>query len=146
MQRAIIFFLIPAIITLLGIIIINASNKPEVVHLAAAYGKGTGYRQVPEQYTVTASSHYKWHHGGHSTALIIVGYFLFLIAAGYAYDVDAKAKKTNLAIIGVLWFIGILGIFGKYAAKYYEGGTFSKTISGDQYEQNKSNLDAIFLK
>jgi hypothetical protein len=146
MGKALLIFLIPAVIATAGILIINSSKKPEVVHLAAAYGPGTGYALQPEQYTVTASSHYKWHHGTSAGWKFIVGFLLFAAGGFYVYWVDAEVKTGSRWVLAIVWLLGLGCIFGKHVTRYYESKTFERTISAEQYEQNKGDLDAIFLQ
>lgn len=144
MLKAIFIFLIPAVFAFLGIFIINQSKTAEVVHISAAYGKGTGYEQVPEQYTVTASPNYKWRHGSGRTWKVIVGLILFAAGAVFVYKVDPDVKK-GFIVLGILWITGFGLIFGKYVLNYNgPNSVFEKTISADQFEQNKGDLDKIF--
>jgi hypothetical protein len=144
MGKAILFFLIPVVIATMGIIGITASKKAEVVHIPAAYGPGTGYALQPEQYTVTASSHYKWHHGTKSIGLIIIGFVLFAAGGFYVDYLDNEVKKGTWIVLAVLWLAGFICIFGKHLGRYYESKTFERTISAEVYEQSKGDLDAIF--
>lgn len=146
MGKAIIMFLIPVVFAVLGIFIISTSKTPEVSHKPAAYGPGTGYSQVPEEYTVTASTSYKWHHGTKSTALIIAGFVFFLASGVYVYWVDKEVQTFNRWALAICWVLGMACIFGKHVTRYYERGKFERTISAEQYEQNKGDLDAIFLQ
>jgi uncharacterized membrane protein YfcA len=146
MGKAILIFLLPALIATLGIIIINNSKTPEVEHKSAAYGPGTGYSQVPEEYIVTASTHYKWHHGTCVVWLAVVGFIVFAAGGGYVYWVDKEVKNGTLLVIAIFWILGFACIFAKHIGRYYERGTFERTISAEQYEANKDNLDAIFLQ
>jgi len=146
MGKAILFFLIPAVIAALGIIGINSSKKAEVVHIPAAYGPGTGYALQPEQYTVTASTHYKWHHGTSAGWMFLVGGILFAVGAFYVYWIEKEIKTGNWKVIAIIWVAGLFCIFGKHVVRYYESKTYERTISAEQYEQNKGDLDAIFLQ
>lgn len=144
MGKAILIFLIPAVFAAVGILIINVSKKPEVVHVPAAYGSGTGYERIPEQYTVTASTHYKWHHGTSAGWKFIVGYILFAAGGFYVYWVDREVKTFSRWVLAFCWLLGLGCIFGKHVFRYYESNTYVRTISAEQYEQNKGDLDAIF--
>lgn len=145
MRKAILIFLIPAFFALGSILIISSSHSNEVDHHPAAYGPGTGYQQEPEEYTVTASSSYKWHHGTSSGWMIAVGFVLFAIAGFYAYVCDRQVWQVNKWVLAIFVLGGLLLILGKHLGRFYELDTFQKTISAEQYEANKTNLDAIFL-
>lgn len=144
MGKAILIFLIPVVFATAGVLIINASKKPEVVHIPAAYGPGTGYAQVPEQYTVTASPHYKWHHGTSAGWRFIVGIIAFAAGGFYIYWVDREVKTFSRWVLAFAWLLGLGLIFGKHVFRYYETNTFQRTISAEQYEKNKEDLDTIF--
>jgi hypothetical protein len=142
MGKAILFFLIPLFISIVAIIWIKSDHKPEVVHLAAAYGPGTSYQLEPAEYTVTASPHFRWTNGTGATWKIIVGILVFAAGAGFILT-DPKIAK-GFIVLGISWLLAFGLIFGKHVKKYYGPGGFEKTISSEQYEQNKDNLDAIF--
>ncbi len=144
MKRALLIFLFPTVISILAIIGINLSNKPEVVHVPQAYGPGTGYQLQPEQFTVTASPSYKWHHGTSNGFKIFVGFLLFVVSGAYVYWVDREFKKGSMVILAIAWLGGAFLIFGSHAFRYYEIQTFRKTISVEKYELHKSDLDKIF--
>lgn len=144
MGKAILIFLIPVVFATLGVIIINSSKTPEVEHKPAAYGPGTGYQQVPEEYKVTASTHYKWHHGTSPGWLWLAGVFLFVGGGAYVYWVDKEVKAGTRWVLAIVWILGFAFIFGKHVFRYYELNTYQKTIGVEEYEQHKSNLDAIF--
>jgi peptidoglycan/LPS O-acetylase OafA/YrhL len=146
MNKAILMFLIPALFAIAGMFIISSSKTAEVEHKAAAYGPGTGYQQVPEEYTVTASTSYKWHHGTRVVWMIVVGFVLFAAAGFYVYVCDQQVWQVNKFVLIILVGGGLLMIFGKHLGKYYEIKNFQRTISAEQYEANKDNLDAIFLQ
>lgn len=143
MRKAIVFFLIPVFITILGVIAANSFKKPEAVRLPAAYGPGTGYELVPEQWTITASSHYKWNHGTSPGWLWIVGIVLFAAGGFYVYFIDREVKVGTWTILAVLWLGGMACIFGKHVVKYHKS-PYVQTISKEKYEVYKDNLDTIF--
>jgi hypothetical protein len=145
MRKAILIFLIPALFALGGILIISSSHDNEVDHRAAAYGPGTGYQLEPEEYVVTASSSYKWHHGTANGWMITLGFIAFAAAGFYAYVCERQVWDVNKWVLAVLVLCGLLLILGKHLGRLYELNTFQKTITAEQYEANKSNLDAIFL-
>lgn len=145
MPKAILFFLIPVFITMLSVFAITSSKEAETVKLPAAYGPGTGYQEVPEQWTVTASSHYKWSHGTSPGWLWAVGILCFAAAGAYIYYIDKEVKGSTWVVIAFFWLAGLAAIFGEHVGKYYKSGTFSKTVSKEVYEANKGNLDAIFI-
>lgn len=144
MGKAILFFLIPVVIATMGIIGISASKKAEVVHIPAAYGQGTGYAPQPEQYTITASSHYKWHHGTSNGGLIVLGFILFALGGAYVHYLNREFKVGHWVVLAIFWLGGLICIFGKHVGRYYESKTFERTISAEEYGQNKGDLDAIF--
>lgn len=146
MKKAILFFVIPVIITMLGVWAINSGKEPETVKQPAAYGPGTGYQQEAEQWTVTASSHYKWNHGTSPGWLWAIGILCFAAAGAYIYYIDKEVKGSTWVVIAFFWFAGLASIFGTHVGKYYKSGIYSKTISKEVYEANKGNLDAIFLQ
>jgi hypothetical protein len=145
MRKAILVFLIPALFAIGGILIISSSHSNEVDHRPAAYGPGTGYQQEPEEYVVTASSSYKWHHGTSSVWMIAVGFLAIAFAGFYVYVCDRQVWEVNLWVLAILVIGGLVLILGKHLGKFYELNTFQKTITAEQYKANESNLDAIFL-
>lgn len=146
MRKAILFFLVPALFALAGILIISLSKSNEVDHRAAAYGPGTGYQQEAEEYVITASSSYKWHHGTSSVWMITVGFVLFAVTGFYVYICGRQVWQVNNWVLGILVLGGLLMILGKHLGRFYELNTFQRTISAEQYEANKGSLDAIFLQ
>ena len=143
MGKAIVIFLIPVIISILGVIAVNSYKGHEIDHKPAAYGPGTGYELVPEEYTVTASSHYKWHHGTSPGWLWIVGIILFAAGGAYLYNTDKEVKTISWKVLAVIWLAGLFSLFGKHVIKYNKK-EYVKTIDKETYEANKGNLDAIF--
>jgi hypothetical protein len=142
MFKAILFFLIPTAFALASVVNIVSDHKPEVTKLPAAYGRGTGYQEQPAQYDVVASSHYRWTHGTGSGLKVILGLIVF--AAGAAFLMTDPKEGKGIAVLAFTWLLGFGIIFGKHVINYYGPTGYEKTITADQYEQNKDHLDIIF--
>lgn len=144
MKKAILFFLIPAVFAIIGIIVINQSKYGEVEFKPEAFGPGTGYQLRPAEYTVTASPAYKWRNGTSSKTKIVVGFILFAAGGFYVYWQDKEVKRGTWVILAICWLVGLGFIFGTHVFKYYELRTYQRTLSVQQYEQIKDNPDKIF--
>ena len=128
--------LIPIVFSIIGLVIINNTTKPTVTHVSAGNG-------LPEQYNIEASSKYKFEHGGSNRALIILAYFLFVGGAVVEYILDNKALNGGKGIAIVTWIIGFILIFIPLAV-VYGNSKYVKTISVEQYETNKADLNKLF--
>lgn len=132
-KGALLLFLIPAIFSLGGILIVMSDKKADVTHISA----GNGF---PEEYTVVASGHYRWTHESHS---VPVGYILFAIS-GIAALLTFKKEWINIIIVAVCWLGGAAFIFYNHSIKGAAAGGFTQTYKAEQYEPYKDNPDKMF--
>jgi len=137
MLKHLLILLVPAVLFATGIIIINVSKTTEVVHVSA----GNGFA---EAYTITASPNYRWTHGGHSTALVVIGFVLLIPGAVYSYIQNKNENEVNKLIVFTPVIASALLIFLIYATNYYKPGVYSKTISAEKYQLTHDNLDINF--
>ena len=128
---------IPMVISVIALLYIDSSKTPETVY--HSYAQQTN---SPAYYDVVASPHYKMTHGAFNTTLVIIGFVLYV--AGIVIIILNLKFGLALILTIVSWLGGLLCIFGKYSFHYYDETKYEKTITVDQYENNKTDLDIIF--
>lgn len=126
---------------IIGILVMSADRKPEVVPYS-----GTTHKNVVSDgnyYTVTASPHYRWKRT-HKAGFLVLGYLCILAAAVYVWYVDDYVKKGTVFVIIVAAIGAMLFIIVPTTSHYYGPNGFEKTITEQQYNQVKLNPDQIF--
>ena len=135
--------LIPIVVVSIAIAITSSSDTPPVKYIPEIVRPG--YQTEPAKYIVEAS-YAKYWHDSRKVGLIILGYVIFLVGTVYViYAINEKEmnpKSGNYAL-GVVWALGLTCIFLPMAIKY-GSSSYESTLTVQEYEQNKSNLDALF--
>lgn len=143
MKKALLFLIIPVVLCDVGIWHITRQQQAEVNVLKASVRPG--FETVAAEYDVTASPAYRWRHGGHSTALVIAGHLLFILAAIYIYLVEEKVWDHSWLLLIVIWLLAGICLFGKYSFNYF-GDRYSKRFTEQQYMKHADNPDLLFEK
>jgi hypothetical protein len=141
--KGILISLIPIVAASIAIGIISSSDTP-VVKYVTEY-KRPGYETEPAKYIVEAS-YAKYWHDSRIVLLIILAYLIFLVGTVYVVhtvndkEIDSKGGNIMLAVV---WIVGLLLIFVPMAFKY-GSSSYQSTLTVQEYEANKNNLDALF--
>lgn len=134
------YALIPILFSIFSIIYIKGDSKPEIRELPAS--SRPGYETVGAEYDITVSPQYRWSHGGHNLAFIVVGFALFVLSGLYINKIQ-HFGKNGLFFTLIFWALGLIAIFGKYSFTYYND-RYSKRFTQVQYEANKNDLHKLF--
>lgn len=135
--------LIPIVVASIAIGITSSSDVPPVKYIHEVVHPG--YQTEPAKYVVEAS-YAKYWHDSRKIGLIILGYVIFLVGTTYViYAINEREmnpKSGNYAL-AVVWALGLTCIFLPMAIKY-GSSSYESTLTVQEYEQNKGNLDALF--
>jgi hypothetical protein len=135
--------LIPVVMATIGILILSSSDKPVVKYQDEIVRPG--YQTEPAKYIVEAS-YAKYWHDSRIPLLIVFAYLLFIAGTVYVIhiveDKEMSSKAGNY-MLAVVWLVGLLMIFIPMAFKYGTS-SYESTLTVQEYEQHKNNIDALF--
>lgn len=132
---------IPAVIFIVGVLVSINSGQPSVKEQVEVVRQG--YEPVPHLYYVDASFSKAWKDGG-SIWLVLLGIIISSVGTwAYLTYVYKELKFESIAIIAILWIGGAVIIFTK-PLRLWGSSSYSSTLSPEEYEKYKNNLDQIF--
>lgn len=141
--KGILFSLIPIVVASISIGIISSSDTPGVKYVSEIVHPG--YQTEPAKYIVEAS-YAKYWHDSRKIGLIVLGYIILLVGTVYVIytvndkEMNSKAGNYGLAIV---WLLGLALMFIPMVAKY-GSSSYESTLTVQEYELNKGNIDALF--
>lgn len=141
--KGILVSLIPIIMATIGILVLSTSDKPVVKYQNEIVRPG--YQTEPAKYIVEAS-YAKYWHDSRIVLLIVLAYIVFLVGTVYVIDLVEEKQinsKGGNYMLAVVWIVGLLMIFIPMAFKY-GSSSYQSTLTVQEYEDNKGNLDALF--
>lgn len=139
--KGFLFSLIPVIVFTICIMITASSNKPSVKYMPEVVKPG--YQTEPAKYIVEASFAKYWK-DSRSVGLIILAYIVIVAGTIFVIDyVNQKEIKNGNYYLAVVWLVGGLLIFVPMA-RIYGSSSYESTLTVQEYEDSKGNLDALF--
>lgn len=139
--RGLLISLIPVIVFSIAIMITSTSNTPHVKHYPEVIRPG--YQTEPAKYVVEAS-YAKYWKDSRSVGLIVLAYLVIVAGTVFViHYVNDKGVKGGNYYLALVWLAGGLLIFVPMA-RIYGSSSYQSTLTVQEYEDNKSNLDALF--
>ena len=139
--RGLLVSLIPVIVFSVAIMITASSNTPQVKYLNEVVKPG--YQTEPAKYIVEAS-YAKYWKDSRSVSLIVLAYIIIVVGTVFVVDyVNRKEIKGGNYYLAIVWLAGGLLIFVPMA-RIYGSSSYQSTLTVQEYEQSRNNLDALF--
>lgn len=137
--KGILFALIPVVIITVGILIISTSKTPSVREIPPVVHPG--YQTEPAKYVVEASFAKYWH-DSRIPLLIVLAYIVAIFGTTIVISADLDPKVSPW-LIAAIWLTSVCCVFVPMAPKY-GSSSYQSTLTVQEYETNKGNLDALF--
>lgn len=132
----------PLIAFIISITIISGSKQPNVKYIKEVVRPG--YQTEPAKYIVEAS-YAKYWHDSRKPVLIIIAYLLVIFGSAYiCYITEENEIKNGYYLLIPCWLLGAILIFAPMAIKTYGSSSYESTLTVQEYEQSKNNIDSLF--
>jgi hypothetical protein len=133
--------LIPVVFFTVAILITSKSDTPQVKFVPEVVRPG--YQTEPPKYIVEAS-YAKYWHDSRIPVLIVFAYIIVIAGTMYVVEyVNKKEIKNGNFFLAIVWVVSGLLIFVPMAFKYGTS-SYQSTLTVDEYQYSKNNLDALF--
>jgi hypothetical protein len=141
--KGILVSLLPVVFATIGIIFLSTSDTPTVKFQPEKVRPG--YETEQAKYIVEASYSKYWH-DSRIPLLIVIAYIIMIAGTAIVINIiEAKymgANAGNIIMAGV-WILGFVLIFIPMVPKY-GSSSYQSTLTVQEYEANKNNLDNLF--